>query len=576
MSIANEIYTFGFPLLALFSLIPLYLALHHAKTYSRAFLISALQALITHMLSSYWLGNFYGFALFTLGASAAGTAGWHGLFGFLYFWMFSKLDSRKSSALAVRAGRLDFAIPCKILLFSSLYTIWEWCKSNGFLGYPWGTVSMAAYRWRLITQIADITGSYGVTFLFAFFSALFAEGLLLLEALPHAITPFRLQAAWKQTAKAFAALSVAALCYGTVEYVRPRKPLKMMNAILVQQNHDPWGIGDRQAITVSENLTDAGLAEFEADGKTPDVAVWSEGVLSRHFPAASAYYTTHPEDKPLISYIKEKRIPFVIGGTYTFNKKKHQNANAAILFDKNGKTAGFYAKLHLVPFAERIPGVEYEWVRNIILKLAGFSYGLTQGYKSVLFEIPLNQEALYDAEKTEIVSLTQPKPQKKTTALVSTPICFDDAFSTVCRKLFLAGSEVFINLTNDSWSQTNSAELQHFIVSSYRAIEFRTTLARATNSGYTTVVSPTGKPLQSLKLFESASLAAEIPIYERKMTVYARFGDWLPKTLAVLAFLLLVHTELKERESERPVATDRSRLLGIWFTVTADMSVWDF
>ena len=96
------------------------------------------------------------------------------------------------------------------------------------------------------------------------------------------------------------------------------------------------------------------------------------------------------EEKPLIRYIKEKKVPFIIGGAMILDRENHKFSNAALLFNKNGELAGAYSKLHLVPFAEAIPFVEYEPVRNFIKKIAGFSYGWTAGTKNTVFEIPVS------------------------------------------------------------------------------------------------------------------------------------------------------------------------------------------
>lgn len=575
LAIPNELLRLGSPALGFLCIIPLYMAVASAKSYNESFWYCAIQALTAHLASSFWLGNFHGYAVFTLGASAFGTAGYHGFFGWLYFWLYEKLRPKR---MEIAAGRLSFAVPLKILWFASLYTVWEWCKSNGFLGYPWGTVSMTAYTMPVITQIADITGCYGVTFLFTFVSSTLGEAILLLEALSHTMTPRLLVQSWKQTAKAVTALGALALCYGCIQLVLPRKPVKTLNAALVQQNHDPWQGGDAQTISLSEKLTEDALKDFAERDITPDVVVWSEAVLSKRFPTATAYYENVPEDKPLLSFIREKALPFIIGAPLILNAKKNQYGNSTVLFDKKGTLAGAYVKLHLVPFAERIPGVEYEWVRKLMKSAIGFSYGWTQGYKAVLFDIPIKTPPHYDAQKTQIVSLLPSAGKKpaQQTVLVGTPICFDDAFGEVCRRLYLAGSEVFINLTNDAWSRTDSAELQHFVVASYRAIEYRTTLARSTNAGFTCVISPTGAVLQSLPLFKAKALAASIPVYERKMTIYARFGDWLPKTLALLAAALVGAALLFEQKERTAVTTERTALLAVDFRIRADYAEWNY
>ena len=63
LAIPNELYKLGSPLLGLFSLVPLYIAVSRSKTYNEAFLVCALQALTCHVASSFWLGFFHGFAL---------------------------------------------------------------------------------------------------------------------------------------------------------------------------------------------------------------------------------------------------------------------------------------------------------------------------------------------------------------------------------------------------------------------------------------------------------------------------------------------------------------------------------
>ena len=73
-AISNELMPLGSPFLALFCLAPLYRAIYRSKSYRESFFLFFIQILTVHMISSYWLANFHGFAAFTLGASAAGTA----------------------------------------------------------------------------------------------------------------------------------------------------------------------------------------------------------------------------------------------------------------------------------------------------------------------------------------------------------------------------------------------------------------------------------------------------------------------------------------------------------------------
>ena len=213
--------------------------------------------------------------------------------------------------------------------------------------------------------------------------------------------------------------------------------------------------------------------------------------------------------------------------------------------------------MHLVPFAELIPLRQYEAVRKIIKGMIGFSYGWTPGKKPVLFEIPLKDSG--EAEKDfKIYSIAGKKQNENSkTAIISTPICFDDSAHEVCRALYLCGSEVFVNITNDSWSKTDSAEIQHFVVAHYRSIEYRTTTIRSANAGMTCVIDPTGKSIAELPLFKKDALYHKVPIFERKMTVYAIFGDWFPWSLILLAiaYILLAAKRRHDEESVHEIST---------------------
>lgn len=548
-SIPNELLKFGSPIIGLFSLYPFYLAISSSKSLSNSFGLCFMHGALTHLLSSFWLGNFPGFAIFTLGASDLGTGFFEGFFSLGFY--FPILFASYSNELTEYSGKNHLLIPVKIFWFAAIYTIWEYCKSTGFLAYPWGTISMTAYKWPLITQIADITGVYGVTFLFALFSACLGEGTLLLGKIHNTKAGRNIFASYKQSCLTVLALFILSLFYGSYQLVKERIPTKYMNTILVQQNHNPIRHEEEQNLLLAQQLTKEKLQEYEDNDESCDLVVWSEAVLSKRFPNAEIYYNFFPSDEPLTKFIKSHQTPFIIGGPVVFNDEKHEYGNSALLFDKNGKYQGAYTKMHLVPFAELIPFREYELIRRIIKGMIGFSYGWTPGSKPVLFEISLNTPG---PEKLpyKIISIAGENTKNEAkTAIISTPICFDDSAHEVCRALYMSGSEAFVNITNDSWSKTDSAEIQHFVVAHYRSIEYRTTTLRSANAGYTCVIDPRGRVLNDLPLFMEAALSCRVPLYQREMTVYARFGDWLPYSLLLLVFAYIFLTVKNKRREEK-------------------------
>jgi apolipoprotein N-acyltransferase len=556
LAIPNEFLKYGSPLIGIFALYPFYLAIRRCRGYGEAFGLCFLHGSLAHVLSSFWLGNFPGFAIFTLGASDLGTGFFEGFFALGYY--FPILYATKSARLEFASAKRHFEIPLRIFWFASLYTIWEYCKSTGFLAYPWGTISMTAYEWLLITQIADITGVYGVTFLFALFSACFGEGTILLGELSNTPQGKEIFASYKQACITALVLFSVTILYGSYRILEPRNPSKKMNTVLVQQNSNPKRETEEENILLAQRLTQKGLDEFSKNGEKCDLVVWSEAVLLKRFPTAELFYSFFPAEEPLINFIRKTDTPFLIGGPLIFNDEKHEYGNSALLFDKNGIFTGAYTKMHLVPFAELIPLRQYEPVRKLIKSMIGFSYGWTPGKRPVLFEIPLSKPSEQE-QGLKVFSLSNYR-REQATAFLSAPICFDDSAHEVCHAFYLCGSEVFANLTNDSWSKTKSAEIQHFVVAHYRSIEYRTTTIRSANAGYTCVIDPTGKVLADLPLFEEGALAYSVPIYERIMTIYARYGDWLPYSLIFLTFAYIyfaVNCKRKEEESLKKITTIR-------------------
>jgi apolipoprotein N-acyltransferase len=564
LAIPNEFLLFGSPYIALISLIPFYIALSQCRTYTRAVWLTVLQVTIVHIISSFWLAYFKDFAVFTLGGSAAGTGIIGGIFGILFYVPFAQETQYKQ--LREVSGTDTRRIPLRIFWFAGAYTLYEWCKSTGFLAYPWGTLSSTAFRWKLLMQIADLTGTYGITFLFALFSAVCAEGWLLAGRLYASPSPRAAYLTFRRTAETCIVLFACAFIYGAVQYAIPRHAEKILNTVMVQQNYNPWNsINDDDTILLSEHLTETKINELHLEGKHPDVVVWSEGVLQHAFPGAAGYYSRNPLEEPLSSFISRMDTPFIIGGSYLADPVRRGYNNAALLFDKTGTFRGSYGKIHLVPFAEVIPGIEYKWVGQLMQKVVGISAGWLAGDQYVYFDIPGHWSPERPKPAVKVIPLDESYSQqlsdenKQPLVRISAPICFGDAFPDVCRPLFLNGSEVFMNMTDDSWSLTNSAEYQHFIIASYRAIEYRTTLVRSTNAGVSVVLDPAARELASMPLFVPDSKAVPIPVYRRIMTVYALFGNWFPHILAVLAVAYCIYIVLtKDRSLDVPGERDLS------------------
>jgi apolipoprotein N-acyltransferase len=527
LGIPNELFKQGSALFGILALLPLYPALRDAKSWARAGCLGGLMMFLVHALSSFWLAYFKDFAIFTLGGSAL----LNFFFGILVGWLLRA------------SGR--FSRPVRPFLFAAIWVVWEWFKSSGFLAYPWGTLVMSSRELTGLIQIAEITGVWGISFLMALFPAIVAETITAPRSLyPHDATLFDRKRSlsralaespsWSsfsanlRSMKApivFTAFIFAlATGFGLWRLASPPKPETTLNVVLVQQNGDPWVDGGlSRNLLVSQKLTREAIAK---SGKKADLVVWSESVLSWPYRENAKYYRKHPRSDPFVAFMASTGVPLLVGSPVLVDPLNDGYSNGVVYIAPDGEQLGWYGKMQLVGFAEYMPFTEYAWVRNFFDAVVGFSSGWIPG--------------------TEYTTFPVTNGEGKTIRFAA-PICFEDAFPSLIARLHNAGSDILINLTNDSWSRTDSAEFQHFAIASFRAIELRTTLVRSTNAGYSVVIDPLGRVIFDMPLFVEDAVNVPVPVYPHRTTLYARFGDWFPALMSLLALAAIAISEFIDR-----------------------------
>ena len=497
LGISNEYLHFGSALFGIIALIPLYTAFCTSPTRRRtAWMFGAMIALV-HLCSSFWLAYFENFAIFTLGASTVAYFFLGFLFGYWFYY-----------AMKLPLRLRPFA-------FAGLWTLWEWFKGSGFVAYPWGSLSMTALSLRPLIQIADITGVWGITFLVALISALLAEIIRAAARLtagfskPHdkpLLRPLIFTAG----------LLLLVNGYGFFRMYQKRTPQQNLNLVLVQQNTDPWVSGLDlffDNLYTTQELTEKAITESPVK---PDLIVWNESSLAYGYDQFQDYYRRLPFKESFIDFLQRMDIPILTGSPLLQDAERGKYSNSVYLIAQDGTVLDTYSKIQLICFAEYIPFVDHPFVQRFFNSLVGFSSGWAQGkeYKTMMLTAQNGNDVRFAA-----------------------PICFEDAFPTLCADLHNQKSNILINLTNDSWSKTASAEYQHFAVAYFRAIELRTPLVRSTNGGFTCVIDPVGNIIASLPLFTADALSVSVPIYPYRRTFYAQWKDWLPALFLAIALI---------------------------------------
>ncbi len=514
LALPNAIFPYGNSALGFACLAPVFVAVTLAPSFGVASMLGVVFGAVSTGLANFWLMFFQGYSIWTYGGTVLGYVGYNALlFPFL----------RGFAALRPRY---------RPFLLAGAWAVYEYLKSVGFLGYPWGLVAYPAWDILPLIQFVDITGVWGLSLLMALVNALVAEAAIIVRGWDEAAMPslqwllMRFGKRRRLSPRSALLLGQAlfgcvllalAFGYGAFRLSVPIPAERTVRLLLVQQNIDPWTeSGARSDSTrINQDLTIEGLRK--ARGPV-DLAVWSEISVPDIWVVNGNQF--RPKDNSLVGFMQATGVPLLTGQVIALDLLRSQFMNGAVLLSPEGRILDTYGKMHPVPFAESIPFYEYPSVRWFFKNVIGVWNPWTVGTRRTIFHAPLRSGG---------------------SVAFGAPICFEDGFSDLCRRFILEGADLWLNLTNDYWSKTVFSEVQHFQVALFRAVENRRVLVRSTNGGVTAVVGPRGEVRQSLALFERGTLEVDVPIYrERGLTPYTKFGDYLPQAAAAVLLLLLL------------------------------------
>ncbi len=489
--------------LAFVALAPVFLVLRRSG-WLRVVLYGVLYGYASYALYNYWLATFHPLAIIIVPVVYMGYL--------LILFLLLKLADQ----LFPRYGYL-----VQVLVWVG----YEFVKSLGFLGYSYGILGYTQYLWTDFIQIAGVTGVWGVSMLVIAPSALLARWAL--DALEARSAPWRralLARFWARhriPLLCLALLLAANLVYGAAARA-DYQAVRQWRVALVQQNIDPWRGGFyayERSLEILLRLSEAALRE------DPDIVIWSE----TSFVPGIDWHTRHRTDsrryalvQELRAYLDRQSVPFVVGNDdgqleRTADGEVRVDYNAAIMFHQ-GEIVQTYRKIHLVPFTEsfpfkrQLPGI-YHWLKQ------ADTHFWKQGTEFVVFDSGAGSGL----------------PGVRFSVL----ICFEDTFGYLGREFIREGAQVLVNMSNDSWSASVPAEMQHMMIGIFRAVENRRSVVRSTNGGMTVTVDPDGRLLQVLEPFTDAYLIGTVPVVDGPQTLYTRWGDWFGVAALVAGLALL-------------------------------------
>jgi apolipoprotein N-acyltransferase len=389
----------------------------------------------------------------------------------------------------------------------------EWALPKLF-GDTIGHGFLAAPRLR---QAADLAGAGGLTLV------LLLANECVLAALRGAAAPAspraRLRAALVPAAL-LGALLAGLTAYGVLRLralepalaAAPRARVAVVQADIAHYRRLRAEVGSFDAVA---KILDAHLElSGEAFARGPlDLLVWPETVYPTTFGAPKSEEGA-AFDRVIGGLVAGSGVPLVFG---SYDAGAGGEYNAAIFLERDGAgRVGFdaYRKAALFPLTERVPAW-LEPLRPLLPWMGTWRAG----------------------EGTEAVPVTLGGGREIRAAPL---ICYDAVEPGLAREAVRRGAELIVTLSNDSWFASGEGPNLHLTVSVFRSLETRRAQARATNTGISALILPTGEIVARAGVHERTALVGELPLVRGEGSLALALGDWLgPASVAAAALLLL-------------------------------------
>ncbi len=407
--------------------------------------------------------------------------------------------------IATRLAVHRFAVP---LVFAAPL-VWvglEFARAHFMTGFAWYLLGHSQHRWAAITQISDLVGGYGVSFLVVMVNACMAT-LIPIERLRRFAGIAPTEGTSDPSASAEPAsrrmrfevvttllLVALSLGYGFIRLNQTDFPAGPRVG-LVQGSFDSTVKGDPQE---SDRIFKTYLdLHLRAVREGAELIVWPESMLPyplMESPAGLAdkeLAALHPlipaerwKDGSVQIFLRnmsdEARASVIIGIDRFQGQAGHaKHYNSAVFVQPGVGIQGRYDKLHRVPFGEYIP--LRDWIPGLH-KFTPYAedFGLDAGEAITIFR----------HRECRLLPL----------------ICYEDTVPHLVRSSVAASRlpedatggpsgdvGCLVNLTNDGWFHGSSEHDQHLITASFRCIENRVPMIRAVNTGISAIIDGNGR-----------------------------------------------------------------------------------
>lgn len=418
-----------------------------------------------------------------------------------------------------------------------VWTAIEYVKSIGDLGFPWLPLAHTQTYYLTLIQYASYTSVYGVSF-----------WVVSLNVLLLALWRFR------ENKRAVIGLSILLLLFFVTPYLyslaimpRTEEPREQIRVGLVQGNVDPYQKWENDFVEQNFQLYEK-LSRAAAKDK-PRVVIWPET-------AATTWLCREDKNTQRLRQLaREIEAPILTGipDCVFLSNGKALTFNAAALIYGDDRPIPAYAKMHLVPFGERVPFEDEipffkEWLAKLEMGEGNWSPG----------------------SEIKLFALTPPGNNPAAPAKhLATVICFESIFPEEVAAFVRKGADLLVVITNDAWFGRpyvpfwlSGGIYQHAQIAIFRAIENRISIARCANTGITMTIDPYGRIRKQAPLFQEAVLEDDLAL-RQETTFFTRHGHVFVHAVSFIAAALIgvaiLAPRWRSRAAGAPQLTSRSQ-----------------
>jgi len=384
-----------------------------------------------------------------------------------------------------------------VLLFSSVFSFFEFLRGNLLTGFPWNLISYT-WSWSAETiQILSIVGAYSLSlFSITFFCIPFLffqkkitnRNLLLLLFFVIIFFTNYLYGKNKINSKTFTFDENI-----SVKIISPNFSLKDYNS--------------NSEIEQLKRLIK--ISNPEKNKKT--IFIWPEGIFYESYLQNILIYKDLFENQ-----FSENHL--IILGINNFQNVDNTNIkkyfNSLVILNYKLEILSIYNKINLVPFGEFLPF-------NDILSKIGLKK-VTTGYNS-----------FSSGNKRSLINLGSNFNDK----IILPLICYEIIYPGKI-KMNNQFPDLIINISEDAWFGESIGPYQHYTKAVYRSVEEGVFIARSANKGISGFINPNGRSVKFLDISESGNVEHKMPEFSGT-TLYSKYGN---KIYFLIIFLYIFLT----------------------------------